>query len=128
MRSARLQVMLLVLVACATESFAGFQGYTTLSRNDTTLTSATDVSYIFDSVICPECTYQMLGNHWIKESNGGGAITGQQWGVYGTQYRSTLTAAGATGSCYFATDDATMTLHGCTSCPAPAPGGPWQFD
>jgi hypothetical protein len=127
MRGARVLLVLFAAVV-AQSAFAGFQGYTTLSHSDTSLTSATDVSYIFDSVICAECSYQMLGDHWIRESNGGGAIAGQQWGVYGTEYRNTLTADGAPGSCYYATNAASMTLYGCNSCPGPAPGGPYTFD
>src|ERR1041385_8244118 len=89
MKAARV-LLVVFAVLVAQSAFAGFEGYANLSHSDTHLTSAMSVSYIFDSVICPECSYQMIGDHWIKDTHGG-TIVGQQWGVYGSEYRNVLT-------------------------------------
>jgi hypothetical protein len=127
----------LVILACVAMAFAAapgalanhFEGYTTISSNSSGgLISAMNVVYIFDSVVCPECTYQVIGNHRIRESNGGGTVTQMQWGVMGVSYRNNLDGAGAPGSCYFASGDSTLLLYGCAGCPIPAPGGPYTWD
>jgi hypothetical protein len=119
-----------LMTAILPQAFSGFDGYVTLSAaSGGDLASTANVSYTFDVVTCTNCTYQMIGDHKIQESNGGGVVTQRQWGVYGTQYRNTLSTSGAPGSCYFATNNASLTGQPPDAWAPSVPlgsGGPWQ--
>jgi hypothetical protein len=112
------------------KAFSGFDGYVTLSADSVGgLASTANVSYTFDVITCTNCTYQMIGDHKILESNGGGVVTQRQWGVYSTQYRNILNGGGAPGSCYFATNNASLTGQPPDAWAPSIPigsGGPWQ--
>ncbi len=126
----RASLFVLVFLGILPRAFGSFDGYVTLSAdNFGGLTSTTNVVYTFDIITCTNCTYQLIGDHKILESNGGGVVRQNQWGVYGTQYRNTLNAAGAPGSCYFATSNASMTGQPPDAWAPSVPlgsGGPWQ--
>lgn len=114
-----------------------FNGYTTLSQSNGTLTSSTDADFVLDTIVCTGTAgYQMVGDHRIEQSDGGGAIAQMQWGVDALHYRATLYGTAEEGSCYSATNDGTAYLTTCDYSVGAPPflpyylgsDGPWRSD
>lgn len=127
-------LMVSALPLCA-DPFGHFNGYTTLSQRTGTLTSATDISYVLDQVICTSgCSYQVYGTHKIQWSRTGDTIALRNWAVPSLHYHATLTGYADPGECYYATNNGTALLLSATMALIQIPflpyelgtGGPWQ--
>jgi hypothetical protein len=59
----RAGVFLVAVLTTLPSAFGGFDGYVTLSAdNSGGLTSTANVVYTFDVVTCTNCTYQLIGD------------------------------------------------------------------
>lgn len=74
----------------------------------------------------------MIGDHQVRESNGGGIVDQRQWGVDSLHYHANFAAMGDPGYCYFAQNDGSASLTASDYSPnyvlplSLGSDGPWQ--